>query len=349
MCTLNVMKVAALVSLLVAGSAGITPLMAAETELKEGLHAKMKTSKGEILIQLEFEKTPLTVCNFVGLAEGTLKTDKRQGEPFYNGLIFHRVIADFMIQGGCPEGTGRGDPGYKFVDEFDPSLRHTGPGILSMANSGPGSNGSQFFITHKATPWLDNRHSVFGHVVEGQNVVDAIQKGDTLESVTILRVGDKAKAFKSDQAAFDALLKKAEENPPGTKAQEEGKAFLEANKKKEGVKTTESGLQYTIVKAGDGPQPKPTDTVTVHYRGTLIDGTEFDSSAKRNEPATFPLNRVIPGWTEGLQLIGIGGKAQLVIPSNLAYGERGAGGVIPPNSVLIFDVELISIQSAKAD
>jgi len=318
-------------------------LHAADGDLKDGLYARMKTSKGDILLQLEFERTPLTVCNFVGLAEGKLKTDKRQDQPYYDGLTFHRVIADFMIQGGCPEGTGRGGPGYQFPDEFDPSLTHSGPGILSMANSGPGSNGSQFFITHKATPWLDNKHSVFGHVVEGQEVVNAIQIGDKLESVTIVRVGDKAKAFKSDQATFDALVRKAKENSPGAKAEAEGKAYLEANQKKEGVKVTPSGLQYTILKEGDGPKPKATDTVTVHYRGTLIDGTEFDSSHKRNMPAQFPLNRVIPGWTEGLQLIGAGGKAQLVIPSDLAYGSRGAGGVIPPNAVLVFEVELISI------
>jgi peptidylprolyl isomerase len=190
--------------------------LTAEKALADGLYAEMETSKGKILLQLEFEKTPLTVANFVGLAEGTKHYSKRGGEapkkqdnPFYDGLTFHRVIPDFMIQGGDPLGNGTGGPGYKFRDEFDPSLRHTGPGILSMANAGPRSNGSQFFITHKATPWLDDRHTIFGHVVEGQDVVNSIARGDTIKTIKILRMGEKAKKFKGDEEEFQKLAGKA--------------------------------------------------------------------------------------------------------------------------------------------
>jgi peptidylprolyl isomerase len=203
---------------LLAGCGVLTllPVSNAQTKLSEGLYAEFDTSKGKIVVQLEFEKTPLTVANFVGLAEGTKhysktpgEQPKAQGKPFYDGLTFHRVIADFMIQGGCPQGTGTGGPGYRFRDEIDPNLKHTGPGILSMANAGPNTNGSQFFITHKETPWLDGKHAVFGHVVEGQDVVNKIAKGDKLNMVKILRIGDKAKAFKGDEADFQKFSKKA--------------------------------------------------------------------------------------------------------------------------------------------
>ena len=222
-----------------------------------------------------------------------------------------------------------------------------------MANSGPGTNGSQFFITHKATPWLDDRHSVFGKVIKGSEVVDAIAgvqvvgadrpvEDVSIKTVKIKRVGEKAKAFKGDEAHFAKL--RASIKSPDEKNKAEGEAFLAKVKKEEGVKTTASGLAYKVLTEGTGPNPKATDQVTVHYTGKLINGEVFDSSVKRGQPATFPLNRVIPGWSEGVQLMKKGGKATLYLPSNLAYGERGAGGAIPSNAALIFEIELLEIK-----
>ena len=190
-----------------------TKTHAAESKLTDGLYAEFDTTKGKIVCQLEFEKTPLTVANFVGLAEGTKNyskdgsAPKAQGKAFYDGITFHRVIPNFMIQCGCPLGVGTGGPGYRFRDECKPELKHDKPGILSMANAGPASNGSQFFITHVPTPWLDMKHTVFGHVVEGHEVVNKIAKDDKLTSVKIVRVGEQAKAFKGDQADFEKFSK----------------------------------------------------------------------------------------------------------------------------------------------
>ena len=316
-----------------------------EAKLKDGLYAKFHTSKGEILCLLEYEKTPLTVANFVGLAEGTkeLGGGGKSGTRFYDGLTFHRVIPDFMIQGGCPLGTGTGGPGYTFPDEIDPELKHDAPGTLSMANAGPNTNGSQFFITHVATPWLDGKHTVFGYVISGQSVVDAIQQGDVIETVEIIRVGKDAEAFKADQEAFDNLLSTMKE-----RQREKELIALEARKLEiesrypEAV-TTPSGLKYVIVKEGTGETtPAKGKTVTAHYTGKLLNGQKFDSSYDRNDPITFPVGngRVIKGWDEAFLGMKKGEKRILIIPPDLGYGSAGRGP-IPPNAVMIFDVELV--------
>jgi peptidylprolyl isomerase len=337
--------------------------VAAAAERPDGLYAEIDTTKGKIVARLEYEKAPLTVANFVGLAEGTKDSNKPKGTKFYDGIIFHRVIPGFMIQTGDPEGSGRGGPGYRFADEFDPTLRHDGPGVLSMANAGPGSNGSQFFITVAPTPHLDNRHSVFGRVVEGQDVAEAISNVPrsaqdrpndevAIKSVTIVRVGEKAKAFKADQEAFTKLQGSADERKAAAAkaAAEAEKGQLEQviaklkqeNPGKEIVKTA-SGMQYLVVKGGEGGKPAAGTTIQAHYTGKLVNGQVFDSSVQRGQPFSFPVGtgRVIKGWDEALADMQKGEKRVLILPPDLAYGSRGAGGVIPPNATLIFEVELV--------
>tara|TARA_A100001011_G_scaffold398237_1_gene501925 strand:+ start:10172 stop:11098 length:927 start_codon:yes stop_codon:yes gene_type:complete len=305
----------------------------------EGIFAKIETTKGEILIELTYKLTPGTVANFINLAEGLKENNYKEiGEPFYNGLKFHRVIDDFMIQGGCPLGSGTGDPGYKFDDEFHKDLKHDRKGTLSMANSGPNSNGSQFFITHIPTNWLDGKHTVFGYVKTGQDVVNQIVKDDIIKDIIIQRHGE-------DSIKWDSLSAFQEFN---SNAEIRKKEAIESSEKAiisitNGMKKTKNGLYYSILKSGRGKSPLKGDNVSVHYKGTLIDGTVFDSSYQRNEPITFSLGigQVIAGWDEGIMLLKKGSKAKFVIPSNLAYGSQGAGGIIPPDATLIFEVELI--------
>lgn len=310
--------------------------------MENGIYAKFHTTQGAILVKLTYDLTPGTVGNFVGLAEGNLDNDaKPMGKPYYDGLVFHRVIADFMVQGGCPLGKGTGGPGYQFDDEFHPSLKHDAPGVLSMANAGPGSNGSQFFITHVATPWLDNKHTVFGNVIEGQDVVDAIQQNDKIEKLEIIRVGEEAQKWNAIEAfrTFEGSREKriADQKRIADEALEKIAA---------GFDKTESGLRYKIIQKGDGKKAEKGKKVSVHYKGALENGQEFDSSYKRKEPIEFPLGQghVIEGWDEGIALLQVGDKARFVIPSHLGYGSRGAGGVIPPDATLIFDVELMDVK-----
>lgn len=311
-------------------------------ELNEGLYANIETNKGDIILKLELEKTPITVANFVSLAEGNNPKVAKEfsGKKYYDGIVFHRVIKDFMIQGGDPTATGSGGPGYRFIDEFS-DLTHNGPGILSMANSGPETNGSQFFITHKETPWLDGKHSVFGKVVQGQSVVDSIIQNDFIVKVSIIRKGKTAKRFDAPEVFSNYFEKQ--------KIVEQEKKEKIAKKLEEltfGMKQTKSGLYYLINREGSGDHPTKGKKVSVHYRGILPDGTVFDSSYKRNKPFDFVLGmgQVIKGWDEGIALLKKGSSAKLLIPSELAYGSRGAGGVIPPDTSLIFEVELVDFK-----
>lgn len=322
--------------------------------LEPGIYASIETTKGAILIELEYKKAPLTVANFIGLAEGKFKpfdTVEIQ-KPFYDGLKFHRVIANFMIQGGDPKGTGQGDPGYKFFDEIHEDLVHSGPGVLSMANSGPNTNGSQFFITHKETPWLNGKHTVFGHVLIGQDVVDSIAQDDLIIKMRIIRKGKEAKKFSATDI-FQCMYekKKAEieielERIEMAKkmSEEEYKVYFKNEMMKfyPNAIQTESGLMVVIHEQGEEERPTKGQNVKVHYTGTFLNGKKFDSSKDRNQPFSFPVGqgRVIKGWDEGIPLLGKGGRATLIIPYYLGYGARNQS-VIPAYSTLIFDVEML--------
>lgn len=318
---------------------------AEDKKYKDGLYAEMNTNKGLIVLNLEFEKTPMTVANFVGLAEGTKKTNKPDGTKFYDGLKFHRVIPNFMIQGGCPLGTGTGNPGYSFADEIHPDLKHTGPGILSMANSGPATNGSQFFITHVKTQWLDGKHTVFGNVLKGQDVVDSIAKGDKIKTVKIVRVGEKAKAFKGDEAHFKALEAGAADRARKAAEKRDAKQIKVIKEKFPNAKKEPNGLMYVIEKEGKGETPKAGQSCTLHYELTLTDGRKIDSSFDRGEPFIFPVGqrRVIKAWDYTVQRMKKGEKRTLIVPPSMGYGNRQMGPM-PPNSYLIFKMELIDFK-----
>jgi cyclophilin family peptidyl-prolyl cis-trans isomerase len=336
---------------------------AKKQKLEAGIYAEFNTSKGRILVKLEDQKTPMTVANFVGLAEGnfTVQDTIKFSKPFYDGLKFHRVIADFMIQGGDPQGNGMGGPGYKFYDETRADLKHNGPGVLSMANSGPATNGSQFFITHKATPWLDGKHTVFGHVVEGQDVVNTIKQDDVMNTVKIIRVGKTAKKMNAT-ATFNSINKKigeeyaqeaAELEKIAKMSQDEYKTYMyqEVLKKFPTAKQSESGLVYIVEKAGEGLTIEKGAPVSLHYLGTFRrDGKKFDSSYDRNMPMDFQfqVNRMIPGFEEGIAMLKKGGKAKLIIPYYQAYGPSGRPGAIPPYSDLVFDIEIVDVQAPAA-
>ncbi|MBN09205.1 MAG: peptidylprolyl isomerase [Flavobacteriaceae bacterium] len=334
-------------------------------DLESGLYANIETNKGDILLLLEFEKTPLTVSNFVALAEGNhpRTVDEYKGIKYYDGLTFHRVISDFMIQGGDPTGSGSGGPGYSFPDEIT-DLTHSDSGILSMANSGPSTNGSQFFITHKATPWLDGIHTVFGSVIQGQEVVDTIAQNDKITKVSIIRKGRDAKNFDAP-SIFEKHIIEVEEKQKVAEEKLENqikKNIIKFNQQKENSKKTSSGLQYLITKNGNGPKVSSTNKALAHYAVYFADGKLIDTNnisiahdhgvidERRKQAAGYlpiqcdisPEGQMILGFKEGLGQLRVGDKATLFLPYNLAYGENG-NRAIPPKSDLIFEVEIIEL------
>ena len=317
-------------------------------EGKEGLFAVMETTKGDIVLELYYKDTPLTVTNFVGLAEGTL--DAAQGKPFYDGLKFHRVIANFMIQGGDPLGNGTGGPGYRFADEIVDKYKFTGAGILAMANSGPGTNGSQFFITHVETPWLNGKHTIFGHVVDpaSQLTVNAIAQNDKIKSVKIYRRGADAEKFTATQEDFN---RRAEEAKARARAEMEkllAPKIVEVEKNFPGFEKTADGIYFKITKEGSGEKCGEGKNVRTEYKGYLVNGQVFDGSAKLLKGGHGPLDfktaagDMIPGFDLAVQDMKVGEVRTVVLPPDLAYGADGIPGVIPGYSFLAFDIELVS-------
>ena len=350
-------------------------------DLGDGLFADIETTKGHIVVKLNYKEVPTTVANFVTLAEGKNNFVKVEykGKPFYNGTIFHRVIDGFMIQGGDPTGTGMGDPGYRFEDEFVPSLKHSKKGILSMANSGPNTNGSQFFITQVPTPHLDGRHTVFGETVKGEEVIDAIAKAPRngqdrpnedikIKNITIVANGKDAQKFDAVKV-FDSYFKSVaeREKEKEERVKRASAKFLEEIKVQEPqAKVLPSGVKIFTINNGEGKQPKQTEFAMVNYAGYLRNGALFDSNIKEVEesygkyqamreqqngyqPIPFPYTRsaqLIPGFKEALLTMKVGDKIRVFIPATLGYGEVGAGDVIPPNSDLIFDIEITGTMAA---
>ncbi len=358
------------------------------SNLPDGLFAEIETTKGTITLSLDYTKAPVTVANFVTLAEGKNQfvSQEFKGKSFYDGLKFHRVISkkngdaeDFMIQGGDPLGNGSGDAGYKFMDEIT-DLKFDKGGLLAMANSGPVTNSSQFFITLKETPWLDGKHTIFGHVVgTGMEVVNNVIQNDIIKKITIIRKGEAVKKFDALKV-FSDYFKIATENQKKEMAlatenqkiydakykvvKAKKAAFL--NSLKSGTIKTTSGLKYKILQKGSGKKPAKGATVYMNYAGYLEDGTLFDSNvaavskafgkfnnnrALQNgyvpSPYQMGTNQLIPGLVEGLEKMNFGDKAIMFIPSNLGFGEQGAGDVIPPNATTIFEVELLEKTTNK--
>ncbi|MBU0927246.1 MAG: peptidylprolyl isomerase [Spirochaetes bacterium] len=310
--------------------------------LPDGLYAVIATARGDIVLELFADKAPIAVTSFVGLAEGTMSPS---GKPFFDNIVFHRVEPGFVIQGGDPTGSGRGGPGYQFPNEIDPSLSFGAAGVLGMANAGPDTNGSQFYITLGPAKFLDGNYTVFGRVASGMPAVLAIRKGDAMNSVRIVRKGAGAAAFKADKTRFDAAVK-AHYAGAGDRAKAASEAQVAAVKARiPGLGPGGDGLLHKVLKTGAGSRPAKGSQVRILYTLTLSDGRKVDSTADRgNEPFEFKLGagQVIPGFDAAVAAMAYGERRVVVIPPELGYGARGAGGAVPGNSVLVFEIELLA-------
>lgn len=347
-------------------------------DLADGLYAEIETAKGTITVALEFEQTPITVANFVSLSEGknAFVTPQYKGKPLYDGLKFHRVEPNFVIQGGDPLGDGTGDAGYRFRDEIVPGLQFDKGGLLAMANSGPGTNGTQFFITHVPTPFLNGKHTIFGRVADeaSMEVVNQIEPGDEIVSVKIIRKGEAAKKFDAAKVFGDFFKQEADAHKKQAAIDAENKRIYDAKYKavkeakvaewaliQKTAKTTRSGLQYVMLTQGKG-KPAKGAMLQLNYSGWLENGHLVDSNIAavaeqfgkfsqrdaqygKYRPIEFAAGRkdgMIPGFIEGVEALQYGGKILVFIPSNLAFGPQGAGAEVPPNANMIFEIELVN-------
>lgn len=312
-----------------------------EGGLLPGLYARIETNRGPIVVELDYQRAPLAAANFVGLAEGRLKAS--WGRPFYDGLSFHSVQDGLLVQGGCPVGDGSGGPGYIFPDEFHPALRHDAPGSLGMANYGPDTNGSQFYLSLQALPALDGHYTTFGRLVSGLEVLAKIRPGDSIRRLRIERIGADAQAFAGDQEAWDELLGRAliqaaerlrADRQQAVKAIQEAWPELEADT---------HGILNSVRQPGSGPRPELGSTVRVLYTGWLPDGRIFDQANDAAEPFSFALGlgQVIEGWELTVAGMAMGERRLVALPPELAYGSAGLPGVIPGNSYLVFEIELL--------
>lgn len=330
----------------------------------EGLYAEINTKKGKIVAQLEFEKVPMTVANFVGLAEGTIKNSAfEEGQPFFEGTTFHRVVSGHVIQAGIPKNGNQDGAGYTFPNEIHPYFSHGRVGILGMANGGPHTNSNQFYITLGDRSYLDGDYTIFGSVIEGMDVVKNIVKDDVIEGIKIIRIGKKAKKFKPNTESFTQMVEKAEvrvEEEIKRKKQEEEEII---SKKWPGAINTESGLKYIIVQKGKGFIPHESSTLKLQYTGELLNGKKFFSTsdkgkpgqANQAEPFIFEVakNSVNPGFDEAIVTMKKGEKKIMIVPAALAYGKNGFYAkekkgkkrfVISPNTTLVYEIELLDFQ-----
>lgn len=354
----------------------IVTLNGQEFELEDGMYAKITTNKGDIMLQLEYEKAPMTVASFVGLAEGTIENSAVEaGTPYFDGLKFHRVVPDFVIQGGDPDGTGQGGPGYQFPQEIHPDLKHDKAGTLAMANAGPNTNGSQFYITHKATPNLDGHYNVFGYTIQNDismETVNSIAANDIMQKIEIIRVGTDAGSFDASEV-FNIKQEDIKVEMERQAAIEDSLSVIRQIKARElmaerlaqvddliaKAKNGKDGLKYIITKDANAPKITNGDVAQIHYvlyakeDGRMID-VSVESIAKDNgiydkrrpyQPLQVGIGNgeVIKGWDQGLTYFGKGDKGILIVPPSLGYGENGVPGMIPPNTTLIFEIEIMDV------